>query len=87
MFYYVYVLLSLKDKKFYIGFSENIEKRLLEHNSGKVKSTKNRKPFRLLCYEAYLTKSEALAREKYLKSSDARKEFKIRLKKTLGSVA
>lgn len=45
----------------------------------KVESTRNRKPMKLLCYEAYLTKGEAMRREKYLKSSDGRKDIRKRI--------
>ncbi len=81
--FYVYILISLKDKKFYIGSTADLRKRVKEHFSEKVISTKHRLPLKILCYEAYLTKAEALRREKYLKSSDGRKELKIRLKTSL----
>ena len=48
MYYYTYVLKSLKDGHFYIGITHDIEKRLKEHNSGKTRSTRNRLPFRLI---------------------------------------
>ena len=48
LMYYVYVLLSNKDNNFYIGFSENINQRLDEHNAGKNVSTKLRRPFGLI---------------------------------------
>ena len=51
--YYVYILISLKDKKFYVGSSEDLVRRIDEHKKGKVKSTKNRLPIGLLCYESY----------------------------------
>lgn len=79
MKYFVYILFSLKDKNFYIGFTNNIERRLLEHKLGKVKSTKYRLPFKLVCYEVYMTKQESLAREKYLKGSDGHKDLRKRL--------
>ena len=50
-----------------------------EHKYGKVKSTKNRRPLRLLCYEAYQTKREAERREIFLKTSDGRVDLKRRL--------
>ena len=78
--FYVYILISLKDARFYIGSTADLRKRIKEHFSEKVISTKHRLPLKLLCYEAYLTKNEALRREKYLKSSDGRKELRIRLK-------
>lgn len=81
--YYVYILLSLKDNNFYVGFSSDLQRRLGEHKNGKVKSTKNRLPLKLLCYEAYVFKQEAENREKYLKSSDGRKDLRKRLTMSL----
>ena len=49
--HYVYVLLSQKDDKFYIGFTSDLERRLKEHNDGKAQSTKSRRPLKLLYYE------------------------------------
>ena len=81
--HYVYILQSEKDEKFYIGMMGDIERRINEHMQGKVKSTNNRIPFRLICYEAYMTKSEALRREQFLKSSDGRKDVRKRVKESL----
>ncbi len=81
--HYVYILLSLRDKNFYIGSTHDLKNRKSQHDGGKVKSTHHRRPLVLLCYEAYSTNIEALAREKYLKTSDGRKELRIRLKVTL----
>jgi len=67
--YYVYVLISLRDNKFYIGFSEDVQQRFSEHNSGKNVSTKSRRPFKLLYYEAHLSKEDALRRERYFKTA------------------
>jgi len=58
--YYVYILLSEKDYKRYIGFTENLQRRLSEHNSGFVRSTKTRRPLKLIHYEEYETKEEAM---------------------------
>ena len=68
----VYVLLSKKDNKRYIGCSSNLDRRLAEHNSGLVKSTKNRRPLKLIYSEEYDQKSEALRREKFFKSGKGR---------------
>lgn len=65
MFYYVYILRSSKDKKLYIGFTDNLRRRFSEHNQGKQKPTKPRGPLKLIFYEAYLNKGDALRREKY----------------------
>ena len=81
--YYVYILLSSKDGNFYIGSTSDLKRRIIEHKQGKVKSTKNRLPVRLVCYEAYVHKEEATSREKYLKSSDGKKDIRKRLTKIL----
>ena len=81
--FYVYILLSLKDKEFYVGSTQDLRIRKSEHDNGKVESTSYRRPLLLVCYEAYPTKQEGQAREKYLKTSDGRKELRIRLKITL----
>ena len=81
--YYVYILQSLKDKRLYVGYSHDLKRRIDEHHQGKVKSTSTRRPLKLICYEAYLTKKEAMNREEYLKGSDGRKDIKKRLFKSL----
>ena len=58
MFYYTYVLGSLKDNKFYIGYCSDLKKRLDEHRNGLVESTKNRRPFKLVYYESCLSKDK-----------------------------
>ena len=68
MVYYVYILKSLKDARFYIGYTQNIEERLKRHNSGKVFSTKHRIPFEVVYKENQDTLRAALLREKYLKN-------------------
>ena len=66
--YYVYILKSLKDHKLYIGYSINYKQRIKEHNNGRVSITKNRKPFKLIYYEACLNKTDAIKRENQLKT-------------------
>jgi putative endonuclease len=68
MSHYVYILQSLKDNKFYIGETTDVQERFLFHNSGKQRSTKYRIPFRLVLVEEYSTRYEALQREKQIKS-------------------
>ncbi len=74
--YFVYVLKSEKDKKFYIGITNNIEKRLKQHNDGNNFSTKYRKPFILVYYEIKENRQEARKREKFLKSGCGRELVK-----------
>jgi putative endonuclease len=59
---------SLKDGKFYVGMTSNVERRLNEHNSGKSISTRYRRPFVLIYREQFATRRDARKREKYLKS-------------------
>ena len=66
--YYVYILQSQADGKLYKGFTSDLEKRITAHNRGEVKSTRKGRPFTLIHQEAYLSKEEALTREKFLKS-------------------
>lgn len=81
--YYVYILFSDKDKKFYTGFTTDLKKRLQEHRLGKVTSTKMRRPFKLIHYEYFINKRDAKAREIFLKSGFGRSEMKKSLKNTL----
>jgi len=81
--HYVYVLKSTKDSKFYTGCAEDLRKRFREHNDGKVSSTKNRRPLELIYYEASLEKTDAFAREKYLKTGMGKRYLKNRLKRFL----
>ena len=74
--YYTYILLSLKDKRTYVGHTKDIENRLYEHNSGQVLSTKNRKQFRLFHLEKFSTIKKAKNRELWWKSNSGRKEMK-----------
>ncbi len=74
--FYVYVLQSLKDKKLYIGFSTDLRKRSKDHNSGGTKSTKTRRPFRLLYYEAHLSEKDARRREKYFKTEKGKSSLR-----------
>jgi len=65
--YYVYILKSRKDGNLYIGSTNDLKRRLDEHNNGLVFSTKSRRPFELVYYEAYKSEKDARNREKNLK--------------------
>lgn len=80
MFYYTYVLVSGKDKKFYTGYTKNLKLRFEQHNKGLVESTEHRKPFKLVYYEACLNQQDATHREKYLKSYKGKLFLRNRLK-------
>lgn len=77
--YYVYILKSKKDGKLYTGHTEDLKKRLAEHNSGKVRSTALRRPFILVYSEAFPTRSEARWRERHLKTAWGKKKIQCSL--------
>jgi putative endonuclease len=79
MYYYVYVLLSEKDNQFYTGYTSNINERKRYHDEGKVESTKNRRPLKLIYWEGCLNQQDATRREKYLKSGNGKIYLKSRL--------
>ncbi|MFC2124324.1 GIY-YIG nuclease family protein [Bacteroidota bacterium] len=81
--YCTYVLYSIKDLKFYIGYSTNIQERIKDHNAGKTKNTAPRRPFQLIFCEFYFSKRNAQRREKYLKTTAGKKALKIMLRDTL----
>ncbi len=71
--FFVYVLYSDGFDKHYVGLSENVDKRLKEHNERQNKSTKPYIPWRVVHLEEYKTRNEARTREKYLKSASGRR--------------
>jgi len=81
--FYTYVLQSVKDGKWYTGYSKDLRKRFEEHNRQKVFSTKGRGPFQLIYYEACINEDDAKARERYLKSGMGKRYLKNRLKRFL----
>lgn len=82
--FYVYILKSERDSKFYIGYSNNLQKRVKEHNAKLVRSTKSRTPFRVVYYEAYAAKGDATKREHNLKlRAKALRQLLIRAKASL----
>lgn len=78
-FYYTYVLRSLNDGKYYIGWTNDLVARVNKHNNGQVESTKNRLPVELVYYEACLLEEKAIQREKTLKTGFGRKYIKNRI--------
>ena len=83
---YVYVLRSLKDKMFYVGFTKNLKQRLEAHNRGQVPATKGRPPLELVYWEGCLDQADATQREKYLKTAWGKRYIKNRLKNYLDPV-
>ncbi|HAB54502.1 MAG: excinuclease ABC subunit C [Ignavibacteria bacterium RIFOXYB2_FULL_35_12] len=82
-FFYIYVLRSLKDNKYYVGYTSDLNKRVKEHNNGMVTSTKNRVPFILVYWEGCLNQQDATTREKYLKTAWGKRYIKNRIKNYL----
>ncbi|OHA72792.1 MAG: hypothetical protein A3A27_01150 [Candidatus Wildermuthbacteria bacterium RIFCSPLOWO2_01_FULL_47_18] len=68
MFYYVYILQSQKNKSLYIGYTGDLKQRFKAHNNGESLATKPFRPYKLVFYEAFLSKQDARRREEYLKS-------------------
>ena len=74
--YVVYVLQSETYKRMYVGMTNDLERRIKEHNNGKTKSTRYYKPWKVLFIESFSTRLEAREREKYLKSGIGREYIK-----------
>jgi len=83
--FYVY-LLQLKNNKIYTGFTTDLKDRVRQHQIGKVKSTRNLRPLKLIHYEAYLLEDDARRREKFLKSSDGKLFLRRQLSSFLKSI-
>lgn len=79
-YFYTYALLSLKDNKMYLGYSDDLKSRFESHKKGKVSSTKDRRPLELIYYEACLSKKDAMKRERYFKTHYGKLFLKNRLK-------
>lgn len=79
-FYYVYVLKSQKDGLLYTGYTSDLRKRLNQHESGQVASTKNRLPLELIYFEGCRNQQDATRREKYLKSGNGKIYLRNRLR-------
>ena len=79
MYFYVYVLLSSADNQLYTGYTKNLLERVTLHNSGKVISTKERRPLDLIYWEGCLNQQDATKKEKYLKSGNGKLYLKNRL--------
>jgi len=82
-FYFVYILQSELDFKLYTGYTKNVELRFEQHNKGLVRSTKDRRPLKLIYFEACLNQQDATHREKYLKTHYGKMFLKNRLKSYL----
>jgi len=74
--YYAYILQSITKKKYYIGYTKNLERRILEHQSGNSCFDRIYKPFKLVYFETYDNKKDAMDREKQIKSYKGGNSFK-----------
>jgi putative endonuclease len=84
--FYVYLLENIEDKTWYTGFSSNLKQRIKDHYSGKGGRHTRLKPnWKLIYYEAYLDRTDALGREKFLKSGSGKSFLKKQLRNYLNS--
>lgn len=79
-FAYVYVLLSQKDRKLYVGYTTDLKERVRRHQAGFVPATSSRLPVTLIFYEAFLNKYDALRRERYFKTTKGKRSLRQMLK-------
>lgn len=79
LWYYTYVLRCEKTKTFYTGATNNLEKRIEQHNKGQVCYTKNKLPIKLVYFEACLNKHNAYRRERYLKTTMGKRYIRNRI--------
>jgi len=85
--YAVYILFSLKDHQFYIGYTSNFTRRMEEHAQGKCISTAPRRPFVPILCEYYLSKKDAMRRELYFKTSAGKRVLRLMLIESLLEIA
>ncbi|MEI8349288.1 MAG: GIY-YIG nuclease family protein [Candidatus Omnitrophota bacterium] len=81
--HYVYVLFGSKDDKFYIGYTQNLQRRINEHNEGSNHTTVRYNNPQLIFCETFICKGDALRREKYFKTTKGRKALRLILRNTL----
>ena len=78
--YFVYILQSLKDKSYYTGHAKNLNIRLKRHNDGRVKSTKSKRPWKIIYEQRFDTKQEAYRGERLIKSYKGGQAFEKLIK-------
>ena len=79
--HFVYAITNENKSRIYVGMTNNVERRVKEHNAGKQRSTKSYRPWHLFHFEAYHSRGEAHKREIYLKSGSGKEFLKDVLKK------
>ena len=80
--HYVYILFSVERKRLYKGSTSDLKKRVKQHNLGEVSSTRSGIPWRLVYYQAFLSKTDALREELFLKTGKGKERIKYLLKET-----
>jgi len=81
MCYFVYLLENRNDRSWYIGFTSDIKERIKQHQSGRGCITTKKKPgWKLIYFECYINRMDAIGRERFLKSGSGRKYLKKQLK-------
>ncbi len=76
MKFYTYIIQSIKDQSYYIGQTDDLDKRLSQHNEGISKYTSRKKPWKLVYYEEFESRKEAIKRERFLKKQKNREFYK-----------
>jgi putative endonuclease len=74
--YYVYILKSLKNNKLYKGLTQDLKRRMGEHNSGNSSFTRNNGPWKLVYYEAFESEKDARIEEEFLKTGKGKDRIK-----------
>ena len=74
--YYVYILLNDAKTRTYTGVTDDVNKRLADHNDGRVKSSQSYRPYKVIHTESFETLSEARQKEKFYKSTTGRRRLK-----------
>jgi putative endonuclease len=74
--YYVYILLNERNTKTYTGVADDVNKRLAEHNAGRVKSSRPYRPYKIIHAESFETLKEARQKERFYKSTTGRRKLK-----------
>ncbi len=81
--YYVYLIKSLKKNWQYVGYTDNLKRRLNEHQLGLSQATKPYRPFELIFYEAYKSMVDAKRREKYFKTNEGKRTLRLMLRESI----
>jgi len=81
---YVYILYSVSRDRYYVGYTSNVDERVIEHNAGATNYTRSGKPWILVYKEQYELKSEAMKREREIKMKKSRKYIEYLINSSVG---